>query len=529
MNRRRFLVSASVLTLAASLGLAARDAAAAADTEAVFALASSEIGAASQDPIRATLLSTVVMLIYDRLIEQDVDQSYHPHLAESWETSADGMSWTFKLRQGVRFHDGEPFNAATIAWWIPKFKGTPNEYLVDAIDRVEAVDEHSSRFVMKRADPNQIFNLASAFMGIPSPKAYDEAGDSYGVAVAVGTGPYKLESFAVGQEAILVANEDYAWGCDLSENKAAPHIKRLTMREIPDASTAFLELKTGGVGMLLGVPSQFVPQLEADQNVGFRTLPGMGVTYLAFNTRTEPFGDISVRQATALAVDQGAIHKSVFNGVGLEAHQFLISSLPESKIDPKLEIRHDLGKANELLDKAGWLRGGDGIRAKDGKPLKIKLTAQSETAFKRTAEIVQAQLKAVGMDVEIVIFDSTTVVDQLKKGLHQLAVRHYDWNNADILDWFYSAKNIPYPNSSGWQDEKSQELHDIAMQQSKTPEERVVNFRKYHENLVGNFLFAPIHEPVQNYAFNKTLLDVPEKLRGTQLVQATVVDIKVVG
>ncbi|WP_036265153.1 ABC transporter substrate-binding protein, partial [Mesorhizobium sp. NBIMC_P2-C2] len=138
--------------------------------------------------------------------------------------------------------------------------------------------------------------------------------------------------------------------------------------------------------------------------------------------------------------DQGAILKSVFNGVGLEAHQFLISSLPESKIDPKLEIRHDLGKANELLDKAGWLRGGDGIRAKDGKPLKIKLTAQSETAFKRTAEIVQAQLKAVGMDVEIVIFDSTTVVDQLKKGLHQLAVRHYDWNNADILDWFYSAK-----------------------------------------------------------------------------------------
>ena len=139
MNRRRFLVSASVLTLAASLGLAARDAAAAADTEAVFALASSEIGAASQDPIRATLLSTVVMLIYDRLIEQDVDQSYHPHLAESWETSADGMSWTFKLRQGVRFHDGEPFNAATIAWWIPKFKGTPNEYLVDGVARVEGV------------------------------------------------------------------------------------------------------------------------------------------------------------------------------------------------------------------------------------------------------------------------------------------------------------------------------------------------------------------------------------------------------
>lgn len=529
MNRRGFLASVSVVTLAAGFGLAGGHSARASESEAVFVLASSEIGAPHQDPIRATLLSTVAALIYDRLIEQDADQTYHPHLAESWENTADGMNWTFKLRQGVRFHDGEPFNSATIAWWIPKFKGSVNEYLVDAVDRVEAVDEYTVRFVMKRADPNLIYNLASAFMGIPSPKAYEAAGDNFGVTEAVGTGPYKFESFAVGQEAVLVANEDYSWGSPLSENKAAPHIKRLTIREIPDASTAFLELKTGGVGMLLGVPDQFLPQLQADEIAGFRSLPGFGVTYLAFNTLAEPFGDVAVRQATALAVDQSAIHKSVFNGVGLEAHQFLISSLAESKIDPKLEIRHDLGKANELLDAAGWVRGDDGIRSKDGKPLKIKLTAQSETAFKRTAEIVQVQLKAIGMDVEIVIFDSTTIVDQLKKGQHQLAVRHYGWNNADILDWFFSAKNIPYPNSSGWKDEKSQELHDIAMQQSKTLDERVANFRKYQENLISNFLFVPIHEPVLNYAFNNTLLEVPEKLRGTQLGQATIVDIKVVG
>lgn len=529
MNRRGFLASVSVVTLAAGLGLAGGYSARASEPEAVFALGSAEIGAPHHDPIRATLLSTVATLIYDRLIEQDVDQSYHPHLAESWENSPDGMNWTFKLRQGVRFHDGEPFNAATIAWWIPKFKGSPNEYLVDAVDRVEVVDDYTVRFVMKRAEPNLIYNLASSFMGIPSPKAYDAAGDNFGVTEAVGTGPFMFESFAVGQETVLVANEDYSWGSDLSDNKGAPHVKRLTLREIPDASTAFLELKTGGVGLLLGVPDQFLPQLQAEEMLDFRSLPGFGITYLAFNTRAEPFGDAAVRQATALAVDQGAILKSVFNGIGLEAHQFLISTLVESKIDPKLEIHHDLAKANELLDKAGWQRGDDGIRVKDGKPLKIKLTAQSETAIKRTAEIVQAQLKAIGMVVEIDIFDSTTVVDQLKKGQHQLAVRQYGWNNADILDWFFSTTNIPYPNSSGWQDEKSQELRNVAMQQSKTQDERVANFRKYQENLIGNFLFVPIHEPVQNYAFNKTMLDVPAKLRGTQLVQATAVDIKVIG
>ncbi|MET2828329.1 ABC transporter substrate-binding protein [Mesorhizobium shangrilense] len=528
MNRRQFLASTSAITLAAGLGLGAGQSARAAESEAVLVLSSSEVGAPNQDPIRASLLNTAAYLIYDRLVEQDVDQSYHPHLAESWETSADGMSWTFKLRQGVRFHDGEPFNAATVTWWIAKYRGSVNDYLTDAIDHAEAVDEHTVRFVMKRAEPNLIYNLASSFMGIPSPKSYDAAGDSYGVNEAIGTGPYKLESLVVGQETVLVANEDYAWGSDLSENKGAPYIKRLSLREIPDASTAFLELKTGGVGMLLGVPDEFLPQMQADKNIGFRSLPGFGVTYLMFNSKSEPFSDMALRQATALAIDQSAILKSVFSGVGLEAHQFLISSLAESKVEPKFEIRYDIAKANELLDKAGWARGSDGIRAKDGKALKIKLSTQSETEFRRTGEIVQAQLKALGMDVEIVTFDSSTIRDHLKKGEHQLAVRHYDWNNADILDWFYSSKNIPYPNSTMWDDPKSQELHDIAMHQSKTGDERVANFLHYHERLLSQFAFVPVHEPLQNVAFNNTLLEVPEKVRGPQLTQPTFVDMKTV-
>lgn len=511
MNRRQFLASTSAITLAAGLGPGASQSARAAESEAVLVISNSEAGAPNQDPIRASLLNAGAYLIYDRLVEQDVDQAYHPHLAESWETSADGMTWTFKLRQGVRFHDGEPFNAATIVWWIGKYRGGVNDTLVDAIDHVETPDEYTARFVMKRAAPNLIYNLSSVFMGIPSPKSYDAAGDSYGVIEAIGTGPYKLESLAVGQETVLVANEDYTWGSDLSGNKGAPYIKRLTLREIPDASTAFLELKTGGVGMVIGVPDEFLPQLRAETNIGVKSLPGLGVTYLMFNSKSEPFSDITVRQATALAVDQGAILKSVFSGVGVEAHQFLISSLTESKVDPKFEIRYDIAKANELLDKAGWARGSDGVRAKDGKPLKVQLSTQSETAFRRTAEIVQAQLKALGMVAEIVTFDSTTIRDQFRKGEHQLAVSHYDWNNADILDWFYSAKNIPYPNSTMWNDPRSEELHDVAMLQSRTWDERVANFKKYQEYLLSQFVFVPLHEPVLNVAYNSTRLTLRDK------------------
>lgn len=515
------LTGALTLALAATMPLKP-----AAAQEAVIVLGSAEAGVPNYDPIRGAILNTGAGLIYDRLVEQDADQSFHPHLATSWESSPDGMTWTFKLRQGVKFTDGEPFNAQTILWWIPKYKGTENEFMIDAIDRVEAVDDYTVRFVMKRPEPNLIFNLSNAFMGIPSPKAYDAAGDSYGVTEAVGTGPYKLESFTVGQETILVRNDDYAWGSDLSENQGPPYLERLVLREIPDQSTAFLELKTGGVDMLLDVPTDYLSQLKSQPDIDFRLQPGFGTTFMAINTQLAPFTDIHVRQATALAIDQSAVLKTIYSGVGLEAHQFLIASLPESKIDPQYEIRFDSAKANRILDDAGWVRGDDGIRVKDGKKLSVQMWTRAETEFKRIAELVQAQLKGIGMDAQITVFDTSTIRDQYKRGEHQLVIATYGWNNADILDWCFSGKRLYYPNVSMWNDPKSEELNEVAMHQSRTPAEREANFRKYHEYLLSQFVFAPIYEPSQNMAFNKIRLQVPAVIRGPQMLEQTFVDIK---
>ncbi|WP_395449000.1 ABC transporter substrate-binding protein [Aminobacter sp. UC22_36] len=510
MNRRGFLASASIISFGIAIGMLPPAAAWATESEAVIVLSRQESGAANYDPIRAVTLNIAAGLIYDRLVEQAADQSYHPHLAESWVVSPDGMSWTFKLRQGVTFTDGEPFNAATIAWWIPKFKGSENEYMVDAIERVEIVDDHTVRFVLKRPEPNLIFNLAMTNMGIPSPKAYEAGGQDYGVIEAVGTGPYKLESFVVGQETILVSNEDYAWGSALTENQGAPHLKRLTLREISDASTAFLELKTGGVDMLLDVPTDFLPQLKSEADIDLRELPGYGVTFVAINTQAGPFTDIRVRQATALAIDQSAILKSVYGDVGKEAHQLLVSALGEAKVDPASEIRHDPAKAASLLDEAGWLRGGDGLRSKDGKPLKVKLWARADTEYKRTAEIIQAQLKAVGLVAEITVFDAGTYRDQFRKPERELVLQPYSWTNADILDWFFSAKRLDSWNLSMWNDPKSEELRELAMYGSKSWDERVANFRNFHSHLLANFVAAPVHEPAQTMVFNKTRLAAPQ-------------------
>jgi peptide/nickel transport system substrate-binding protein len=523
-------ISTLTMTLVAATAFLAAGMSTAVAQEAVFVLKASENGTPSYNPIKGTKLNLGSHLIYDRLVAQDADQSYSPMLATSWESSADGMSWTFKLRKGVKFHDGEPFNANTIAWWIPKFAGTENAFMTGAIDKVIVVDDNTVKFTMKNPDPSLLLNLASTFMGIPSPKAYDALGDKYGIAGAIGTGPFKLESFTVGQQTKLVRNDEFRWGTALSKNQGPAKIKNLTLREIREDSTAFLELKTGGVDMLMGVPTDFLSKIQEEKSMKLVTIPGTEVMYMPINTAVEPFTDIKVREAVALAVNQKEIMTSLFGGLGAVANNFLISSMLEAKINPKFNISYNPEQSRKLLDDAGWKVGSGGLRAKGGVPLTVKLWTQNGTQFKRVTEVVQAQLKAIGMNAEITIQDPASINALYKANSgkdHQLAVRTYDYTNADILDWFFSGKRLGYPNISMWNDPKAEALNEKAMKGSRTWEERVANFKTYHEYVMSQFVFAPIYQPTQMMAYSQSRLVFPDGIRSVRMSSQSVLDIGV--
>jgi peptide/nickel transport system substrate-binding protein len=132
------------------------------------------------------------------------------------------------------------------------------------------------------------------------------------------------------------------------------------------------------------------------------------------------------------------------------------------------------------------------------------------------------------MDAEITVFDSSAIRDQYKKNEHQLAVRSYTWNNADIIDWFFSGQRLGYPNISMFNDPKAEELDAKALTGSKTLEERIANFKAYHEYVLSQFPFAPIYQPVQNVGYNKKHLKLPEKIRGVQLESQSFIDMEVV-
>ncbi len=497
--------------------------------EAVFAITGREVGTPSYNPIASNRLNSVTSLIFDRLLLQDADQSFHGLLARTWESTPDGLRWTFTLKPGVRFHDDTPFNASVIAWWIPKFIGTDNAYMVEAIDRVEVVDDLTVRFHLKKPDPNLLFNLATAFMGIPSPKAYDALGDKFGVTEAIGTGPFKLAKFNVGEETVLVRNDAYAWGSDLSVNRGPAKLKKITLREITDDSTAFLELKTGGIDFLYTVPTDFLPRLSQEPGLKVGVLPGNDVVYMAINTSVAPFTDIRVRAAATYAINQKAIGTTLYGGIGQPATGFLISALEEAKVDPSVSISYDPNRAIHLLEQAGWTLGPDGVRVKDGSKLQVRLWSSSSSEFKRLSQAVQAQLKAVGILADITLFDASTITTEYKKRTgHHLAIRSYSWANADILDWFFSAKRLGYPNVSMLSDPRAEELNDIAMNRSRTWEERVVNFTAYHTYLLSQYAFAPIYQPANLFSYAPKRLKLPDIVRGSRIMSQTVLDMAAV-
>ena len=483
-----------------------------------------ELGVSTFNPIKVELAHDAMWVLYDRFIEMGLDNKFYPGLAESWVISSDGLIWKMKLKKGVKFHDGSPFNAEVAKWFLKEMETGPSAYMVGAIDRVEINDTHAITIYMKHAEPNMLFNFSQLFMAVPSMEAYKKYGEDFGIRHVVGSGPFKYESWKPGDSLTVVKNPEYNWGPGLVKNKGPAKFDKIVYREIKEDSTRFLELKTGKLDVLFAVPTMFLDKIKQDDNLQMVNLPGMVLFHMVMNTQSAPLDNQLVRKSIALAIDQKSITQNVFASAGQPAHTYLISSLPASQVPKEVEIHYDLEGSRAALEKAGWKKGPDGIRVnKDGQRLELKMWAKNESSYRRVAEVVQDQLNKVGVDAKIQLLDPSTIRTQLRKGEHQLAIRSYSWDNADILEWFLNSKRMGYPNAAMWHDNESDYLMQQAMTRSRSVEERIDNFKTYHSYLLGQYVWAPIFMPDQIFAVNKRVI-LPEKIGEKRLVGFTTLD-----
>lgn len=353
----------------------------------------------SWDPIDTFLLAwgMVGSNIFDGLVDRGTDLKIKPGLATEWKYT-DDKTLEFKLRQGVKFHNGEPFNADAVVFTFERLLGpegakSPQRSNYTSIDKVEKLDDYTVRFKLKEPDPVLIIKLAGYGAMIVPPKYIKEKGDGVFDVQPVGTGPYKVVSYTKDSQVVLEANPDY-WG-----EKAKT--KNVTIRFIPEDATRIAEFQTGAIDVMQSVPVAQVKSLEADKN--FKVLPVGGPTAwtLRFDVAKAPVDKLEVRQAIAYAIDTKTIIDTVLGGFGKQINTFQgdISFGNNPDLKP---IEYNPAKAKELIEKF----------SARGAKLDLFFSSKS-TIQKEIAQAIASYLKDVGLEVALNPVEPQTLSGQL--------------------------------------------------------------------------------------------------------------------
>jgi len=382
--------------------------------------------------------------VFNGLVKYDKNLDLVGDLAESWRVSSDGLTITFALRKGVKWHDGTEFTSRDVLYTYrvtidPK---TPTAYAEDfkQVKTAEAPDRYTFRVTYGKPFAPA---LASWGMGI-LPAHLLEGKDITKSELSrhpIGTGPYRFKEWVAGQKLVLDAFPDYFEG--------RPYIDRYVYRIIPDTSTMYLELKAGGLDMMGLTPVQYARQTDTPE---FRArfnkfrYPASAYTYLGYNLRNPLFADRRVRQAIACAISKDEIIHGVLLGLGQVAHGPFKPGTWAHNPGVR-DFGYDPARAKALLAEAGWRETGpDGILMKDGKPFSFTiLTNQGNDQRLKTAQIIQRRLAKVGIEVKIRVLEWASLLTNFidKRNFDALIMGWTIPQDPDIFDVWHSSKTGP--------------------------------------------------------------------------------------
>lgn len=356
-------------------------------------------------------------MVFESLVINTTD-GVKPWLAKEWKISEDGKTYTFILREDVKFTDGEVFNAKVVKMNIDAIMQNKERHgwleLVNQIDSVEIVDEFKIKILLKNPYYPTLTELALTrpFRFI-SPNCFIENGTKNGVRDYVGTGPWILTEHKKDQYALFTSNEGY-WG-------EKPKLNSIKWKVMPDHQTILLALQKGEVHLIFGADGDMIDldSYKALEKEGeYSTLMSSPIASRAIllNSNKEITGDINVREALQYAVDKDGIAMGILNGSESVADTLMSSVVPYCNID--LEVRpYNPEKASTFLEEAGWVMDKDGYRYKNGKKLELTIYYNMDNDQERTiSEYIQDNLKEVGVSLKIFGEEKQAFLDRQKTG-----------------------------------------------------------------------------------------------------------------
>ena len=454
----------------------------------------------------------------DGLVAYDRKLDPMPALATSWTVSDDGRSVTFKLRDGVKWHDGTPFTSADVKYTFEEIlkKHHPRGRATFAnLESVETPDKLTAVFKLSKPSAYMMAALSASESPV-LPKHLYEKGDpttSPQLAAPVGTGPFKFAEWQRGKFIRLVKNADY-WV------KGQPHFDALIVRFIPDAGARAVALETGELDVSGGDPVPLADLKRID------ALPSLEVTtegysmygamyYLEFNMRDPQFKDVRVRQAIAHAIDRDFVAKNTWFGYATPATGPISNKQPKFYTDNVPKYPFNTKRAEELLDQAGFPRQAGGIRFKISHD-----PASGSEEYRRFGEYFKQAMKTIGIDVELRVSDSATYQRRVWTDNAYQTTSYGIFTMPDptigVQRVFWSKnirKGVPYSNGSGYTSAEMDALLEAA-QVERDPTKRRDLWHKMQTVAMTDLPIIPIINRSHTSVYSKRLAHFTEDVEG---------------
>lgn len=450
-----------------------------------------------------------ILYVWEPLVTQDDNAAPVPALAESWEMSEDGKQWTFSLRQGVKFHDGEDFNADAVIANFDRMSidvKTSSFYPLDIsahypnLESYEKVDDYTIRLTFSQPAPTQLYNMVNFGSAMYSPAGFDAEGNFNGI--CAGTGPFKIAENKPDEYVLLERNEDY-----YGEKAQA---KTIRVKVIPDADTRFSALKAGeimGVIDLNAIPTALAVQLEGDDNFAITTTKSTMIRFLTLNGTKFPFNDVRMRQAVSLVLQRSAITNDIYDGFGTPTTNILNYSTPFYKDIP---VEENMEEAKRLAAEVLGTQRVSVTYMYNGK----------EAAQKGEAELIASWLSEIGLDCELMPMEMTNMKEEMKKGEYGLARMQQGLSNSEpatIFRRFMLTSGDHNQNYSlGYQNDEVDALMAKAAAALDT-DERTACYDRIQEISAQEFPVVPLFNDMTLMAYSTKLTGYDAKLYGIEL------------
>ena len=428
------------------------------------------------NPITAGDQYTVELInygLFTPLIQYDAQLNVQPYLAERWQLTDTAV--TFTLRRDVKWHDGRPVTAEDVKFTFDMAKDPASASLIGAayvsnVKSATVTDSFTIHFTFERPHAQALED----FWWAPAPKhllqnvsAADMRNAPYNQK-PVGSGPYKFADWKANERVVLESNAAFPAALG-----GPPKVQRIVLRVIPEPSTMMTELVTGGVHVDVPVAPDQTRELKGSDRVNFISFPGKSVYYIGWNNKREPFTSSAVRRALAMAVNREDIINALLAGQGTPAISTVPPWHPLYAKDVK-PLSYDVAAANRLLDSLGWRdSNGDGVRERNGKPLRFTLMSADYPLNRSVAEVLQSQFAKVGASAEIRVLEFQTMLAQHKARDFDAVFTSWVLDNfqmASAPDALFHSSRAAAPNSTNRSAVSLPELDRLIDQAARTPD-----------------------------------------------------------